>query len=286
MDDERPSQTAEGALTMRALHQMLDDDPKILDDPIALQLIDPEGDVYKSRLEMLGRLPLSLRLGFRSGFVMRNRYAEDCLAESFRNGVRQYVFLGAGFDTFAYRQPSWADSLQVFEVDHPATQRWKLKRLAARGLSVPVNVSIVPIDFEKISLADGLSAAGLNLTAPTFFSALGVTQYLNEEALDLTLKFILSMPRTSEIVFSFVLPDHALPADEANLAAAFVARFAALGEPWLTRFDPAQLAAKLTAIGFSRVLHLSPNDANQLYFRDRRDGLSAGTMEQMMRAIV
>jgi methyltransferase (TIGR00027 family) len=141
MDDERPSQTAEGALTMRALHQMLDDDPKILDDPIALQLIDPEGDVYKSRLEMLERLPLSLRLRLRSGFVMRNRYAEDCLAESFKNGVRQYVLLGAGFDTFAYRQPPWGDSLQVFEVDHPATQRWKLKRLAAHCISVPVNGS-------------------------------------------------------------------------------------------------------------------------------------------------
>jgi methyltransferase (TIGR00027 family) len=286
MKEDRPSATAEGALIMRALHQMLDDDPKILDDPIAPQIIDPEGNPYKSRLELLGRLPFLLRMAFRSGFVMRSRYAEDCLAESFRNGVRQYVLLGAGFDTFAYRQPSWADSLQVFEVDHPATQRWKLKRLAAHCISVPSNVTIVPIDFEKISLADGLSGSGLNLTTPAFFSALGVSQYLGEAALDLTLKFILSMPSTSEIVFSFVLPDHALPTDEADLAAAFVARFAALGEPWLTRFDPAQLAAKLTAMGFSKVLHLSPSDANQRYFRDRRDGLSAGTMEQMMGAIV
>jgi len=144
------------------------------------------------------------------------------------------------------------------------------------GINVPSNVTIAPIDFEKISLADGLSAGGPNLTAPAFFPALGVSQYLSEEALALTLTFILSMPRTSEIVFSFVLPDHALPTDEADLAATFVARFAALGEPWLTRFEPARLAAKLAAMGFSQVLPLSPTDANQRYFHDRRDCLSAG----------
>jgi methyltransferase (TIGR00027 family) len=176
MNEEHPSMTAEGALIMRALHQMLDDDPKILDDPIAPQLIDQKSEFYKSRLELLERLPLSLRVRVKSGFVMCSRYTEDCLMESFRNGVRQYVLLGAGFDTFAYRQPPWAASLQVFEVDHPATQRRKLQRLAALGISVPANVSIVPLDFEKISLADGLSATGLKVTAPTFFSLLGVTQ--------------------------------------------------------------------------------------------------------------
>jgi len=286
MNEEHPSLTAEGALIMRALHQMLDDEPKVLDDPIAPQLINLESEFYKSRLELLERLPVSLKMRVRSGFVMRSRYTEDCLLESFGNGVRQYVLLGAGFDTFAWRQPPWAASLQVFEVDHPATQRWKFERFAALGISVPANVSIVPVDFEKISLADGLSTAGLNLTAPAFFSALGVTQYLSEEALDLTLTFILSMPRTSEIVFSFVLPDHALPADEAGLAAAFAAQFASIGEPWLTRFVPAQLAAKLTAMGFSRVVYLSPNEADRRYFRDRSDGLDAWSMEQMMRAIV
>jgi hypothetical protein len=94
------------------------------------------------------------------------------------------------------------------------------------------------------------------------------------------------MPLTSEIVFSFVLPDHALPADEAGLAAAFAAQFASMGDPWLTRFVPAQLAAKLTSMGFSRIVHLSPNDADQRYFRNRRDGWCAWSMEQMMRAII
>jgi methyltransferase (TIGR00027 family) len=286
MNEDRPSLTAEGALIMRALHQMLDDDPKILDDPIAPRLIDREGELYKSRLELLERLPLPLRMGFRAGFVMRSRYTEDCLLESFRNSVQQYVLLGAGFDTFAYRQPPWASLLQIFEVDHPATQRWKLERLAALGISVPANVHIVPVDFEKISLTAGLAVAGIKFTDPIFFSALGVTQYLSEEALDLTLKFILSMPRSSEIAFSFVLADHALPADEADLATAFTTRFASMGEPWLTRFVPTQLVAKLTMMGFSKVFHLSPNDANERYFHNRRDGLSVGTMEQMMRAIV
>ena len=107
MNEEHPSVTAEGALIMRALHQMLDDDPKILNDPIAPQLIDQKSEFYKSRLELLERLPVSLKMRVRSGFVMRSRYTEDCLLESFGNGVRQYVLLGAGFDTFAWRQPPW-----------------------------------------------------------------------------------------------------------------------------------------------------------------------------------
>jgi Leucine carboxyl methyltransferase len=129
MNEEHPSVTAEGALIMRALHQILDDEPKVLDDPIAPQLINLESEFYKSRLELLERLPVSLKMRVRSGFVMRSRYTEDCLLESFGNGVRQYVLLGAGFDTFAWRQPPWAASLQVFEVDHPANTAMEIQTL-------------------------------------------------------------------------------------------------------------------------------------------------------------
>src|SRR5262249_39561033 len=125
MDEERPSLTAEGAAEMRALHQTIDGEPKILDDPISVRLVDPPSDSYWSRVERLERMPEPSRLRFKATFVMRSRYAEDCLAEAFSNGVRQYVLLGAGLDTFAYRQPPWANSLRIFEVDHPATQRWK-----------------------------------------------------------------------------------------------------------------------------------------------------------------
>ena len=238
MEEGHPSQTAEGAAIMRALHQTLDADPKILDDPIAPQLVDAQSDFYRSRVALLNRLPKAVGLRLKATFVMRSRYTEDCLAECFAKGVRQYVILGAGLDTFAYRQPLWAGSLRLLEVDHPATRQWKRDRLAAANITLPENLRQVPIDFEKTSLADGLSIGGLNRSAPAFFSMLGVTQYLSVDALDATLRFLLSLPPSSETVFSFVLPDQALPPDEASLAQAFVAQFAAMGEPWLSRFVP------------------------------------------------
>lgn len=271
---------------MRALHQTLDDDPKILVDPIASRLIDAEGDFYKGALADSAVLPPSIRSRFRSLFLVRSRYAEDCLAESLSCGVRQYVILGAGLDTFAYRQPHWARSLRVFEVDHPATQQWKRRRLAAAGISIPANVSLIPVDFENVTLRGGLSGARFHFTAPAFFSLLGVSQYLTDVALDLTLHFVLSMPATSEIVLSFVLPEHARPAEEAALVAAFAVRSAEMGEPWLTQFLPEELVAKLGAMGFSKVSHLSPEAASLRYFRERRDGLSTWVTEQMMRATV
>jgi methyltransferase (TIGR00027 family) len=232
MDEERPSATAQGAAIMRALHQTRDH-PQILEDPIAPRLVDPEGEFYKSRIELLDRLPRPTRLRFESAFVMRSRYAEDCLAEAYGNGVRQYVVLGAGLDTFAYRQPSWASSLRIFEVDHPGTQRWKRRLLTEAGISVPDNVGFVPVDFEKISLAAAFSQAGLDLSGATFLSMLGVSQYLTEAAFDQTLRFVLSGSKGSEMVFSFVASDAVLPPDDVARVKAFSAQFAAIGEPWL-----------------------------------------------------
>jgi O-methyltransferase involved in polyketide biosynthesis len=147
-------------------------------------------------------------------------------------------------------------------------------------------VCFVPIDFEKTSLMAALSQAGLDLKNPVFFSMLGVSQYLTEAAFDQSLRFVLSAPAQSEIVFSFVAADAALPADDVALANAFAAQFAAIGEPWLLRFVPERLIAKLTMMGFSQVFHLMPDEANRRYFQDRRDGLNASFLEQMIEAKV
>ncbi len=281
MERDTPSGTAQGAAILRALHQVLDEEPRILDDPIAARLLGDDFERYKTIVRFF---PFAARL--RANFVMRSRYAEDCLAESLGNGVGQYVLLGAGLDTFAYRQPAWATSLRIFEVDYPATQNWKRAKLVAAKISIPVNVTLVPVDFERISLKEGLAAAGLDFKVPSFFSSLGVTQYLTADAFDLTLKFVLSLPPGSEIVFSFVLAGIALSLAERVGAAAFAAIGAARGERWLSRFSPEQLADKLTSMGFSKVKHFSTDAANARYFRGRRDGLEPSNVEQMMRAIV
>jgi methyltransferase (TIGR00027 family) len=224
--------------------------------------------------------------GLRANFAMRSRYAEDSLAESLGDGIGQSVLLGAGLDTFANRQPAWARSLRIFEVDCPASQNWKRAKLAAGGISIPANVTFVPGDLEQISLKEGLAGGGLDLRIATFFSSLGVTQYLTEEALDLWLNFILSLPSASQVVFSFVLAATALPWRERALAAVSAVIAGARGEPWLSRFSAEQLANKLTSMGFSKVIHFSTEAANARYFRGRRDGLEASKLGQMMRAIV
>ena len=286
MNEERPSITAEGAAVMRALHQSSEHEPRILDDPISPRLVDMRSDFYKARIELLQRLPPLTRSRFETTFVMRNRFAEDCLAAAADRGVRQYVVLGAGLDTFAYRQPPWARSLHIFEVDQFATQQWKRRLLSEANISAPGNLSFVPVDFERTSLATALRQARLDLNVATFFSLLGVTQYLTEEALDQTLQFILSGCGGSEIVFSFVVSDELLPADNIGLVKAIAAQSAAAGEPWISRFHPDQLVARLRSMRFSGVFHLSPEEANQRYFQNRRDGLTASILEQMIRAIV
>jgi methyltransferase (TIGR00027 family) len=286
MEEERPSATAEGAAVMRMVHQLQDDDPKILEDPVTPRLLDPNSDFYRSRLELLERLPIPTRQRLKATFVMRSRYSEDCLAEAASRGVRQYVILGAGLDTFAYRQPSWAHALSIFEIDHPATQQWKRRLLTQGGIAIPDNVRIVPVNFENASLKSALSEAGLDFGATIFFSMLGVSQYLTDTAFEQTLDTVLSAAPGSEIVFSFVASDEVLPPDDAALVRAFIAQFAAMGEPWLLRIAPEQLAAKLRTMGFSKVFHLTPDLANARYFQNRRDGLNAAIIEQMISAAV
>lgn len=284
MDKGRHSATAEGCAVARAIHQRTAANP-VLNDPVSPLLVDPEGPAYKLWSEFLTRLPTANRLRL-THYLLRSRYAEDCLAEAAGRGVRQFVILGAGLDTFAYRQPAWSRDFRIFEVDHPATQEWKRERLNDARITIPDNTILVPVDFEKITSKLALRNAGFDQSVPAFFSMLGVSQFLTEEALNETLTMVREMGSSSEIVFSFVPPDDTLPEDEAVLTKQFAQRFAAIGEPWLTRPLPNELQKTLRDMGFGTVSHLSPDDANELYFNSRSDGLRAPSMEQMMRAIV
>jgi methyltransferase (TIGR00027 family) len=280
------SVTAEGAAIWRALHQTVDAAPKILDDPIAPLLIDLASETNKAYIARVESMTSPVKSPFRAGFIMRSRYTEDCLAESLVRGVRQYVILGAGLDTFAYRQPAWDSSIRIYEVDHPASQAWKRECLEAAKVRVPGNLAFTPIDFETTSLREGLTAGGFDFRARSFFSLLGVTPYLTAEAIESILRFVQTLPHGSEIVFEFIVPDDLMPADEAGVFAAIASFVARRGEPWLTRLRPAELKSRLTALGFSQVDHLSPQAANERYFRGRRDDLAAWSAAQMMRAIV
>src|SRR5215470_10038586 len=160
MQQEKPSRTGELTAIMRAIHQTADEEPKILADPIAPRLVDMTGNRDEWLTSILGH---SFAKQWRAGFLIRNRYAEDCLAEGVEQGLQQYAILGAGLDTFAFRQPPWARSLSIYEIDHPATQHCKCDRLAAAGIAIPPNLTFVSIDFERALLTDALRAANFDL---------------------------------------------------------------------------------------------------------------------------
>jgi methyltransferase (TIGR00027 family) len=282
MEQPRRSRTVEIPAIMRALHQTIDDDPKILTDPIAARLI--LGDDDHQWLAPLLDHPFAKQ--WRAGFALRARYAEDCLAEGVRDGVKQYIILGAGLDTFAYRQPSWGGSLRIYEVDDPITQQWKGDRLRVADVAIPSNLTFVPIDFESVSIPDALASTGFAFDTKTLCSWMGVIQYLTPHALETTFQFVLSLPRSSEIVFSFILPQDAVSGLEAEGLVIAAQRAAEVGEPWLTRLYPDELGVTLRTMGFSRIIHLTPEDAREHYFGNRHDGLAARHGEQLMKAIV
>jgi methyltransferase (TIGR00027 family) len=248
--DRAASATALGVATLRAAHQILDAAPLILDDPVVLRLLDPSVIAGIQANPDRYRDPRVRRLLWH--VVSRSRAAEDRLSEAVAGGVRQYIVLGAGFDTFAYRQPAWASALRIFEVDHPASQQAKLARLSAAGIAVPSNVEHVAIDFETTPLRDGLLRSTFDAHAPAFVSWLGVMVYLTQAASDAVFTFVATLPPPSEIVFTFSAPP------EPGTPDAIAARAAEVGEPWLTRIEPDALEQRLHAHGFPAVTFLLP----------------------------
>jgi methyltransferase (TIGR00027 family) len=276
-----PSRTAQGAALHRAAHQLLEQ-PLVFHDPLALKILGPE---RQSLLE--ANLPRRQSLGsraMRAFIVMRSRHAEDELAAAFTGGTRQYVVLGAGLDTFAYRNPH-GEQLRVFEVDHPATQDWKRKQLDAQGIDVPHGLRFVAVDFEKDALGDCLDRAGFDRKAPAFISWLGVSIYLTKEAVAETLRFVgRSCAGGSQIVFDFAVPDDLLSETERSRREKRARTVSAAGEPWISHFDPGTLAADLLGMGFNQAASFGADDANERYFTGRTDGFRVVGSGRIMQA--
>jgi methyltransferase (TIGR00027 family) len=260
MSDHKASRTALGTAYLRAAHQLFEAQPRILDDPVALTLLGPAA--LQRIKDTADHYRTPERLALRTHVVLRSRFAEDRLAAAVLRGVTQYVILGAGFDTFALRQPPWAQALKILEVDHPGTQATKRSHLAAASLVMPENADFANIDFELESLGDGLIRYHVSMDEPTFFSWLGVTMYLKEAAIDAVLHSVTQFPAGSEIVLTFAPPPGDSPPPLAQ-------RAASLGEPWVSYFEPDALEAKLHDVGFSKVEFLSPAEAEARYFRQR-----------------
>jgi methyltransferase (TIGR00027 family) len=279
MQPGEPSHTAMRAAAHRAAHQVIEHG-SIFADPLALKVLGaaPEA-VFGDELDRP-----STR-GMRLLIAARSRFAEASLAAAVDRGVRQYVLLGAGLDTFAHRNPFAGAGLRVFEVDHPATQAWKRARLAAAALAPPASLTFAPTDFERQTLADGLAAAGFDFGQPAVFAWLGVVIYLTRTAVLETLGFIAGLPAGTEVIFDYGVPRSAYPPGEQAFHARREARVAAMGEPWITRFTPAEIAAELTRLGFDQLEDLGPAEISRRFLGiERPDGPGAHLMRAARRS--
>jgi methyltransferase (TIGR00027 family) len=268
MHKARSSRTAFRVAVRRAAHQALDC-PKVFDDPLALRIV---GEEAASQIVSKGspreRLAERLRRAF---FAVRSRYAEDQLALAVERGILQYVVLGAGLDTFAYRNPFAAQGLRVFEVDHPATQTWKRELLQSASIPIPADAVFVAVDFEKETLADRLQHAGFRSNAPAFFSWLGVVPYLTDPAFQQTLSFVAAMPPETGLVFDYAVDPAILTAEERAALDLLARRVASAGEPFQLFFQPEELRQRLVQVGFRHIEDLDRDQINARYFASRDD---------------
>jgi len=280
MKADSPSETAMKVALRRAAHQIMDR-PRVLEDPLALRILGLENALSQNPLpEWLKDSTLSRVI--RASMAARSRFAEDELGRAVQSGIRQYVVLGAGLDTFAYRNPY--EDLRVFEVDCPDTQTLKRTLLNKSGIDVPSGLTFSPVDFEKETLDEGLIRAGFKRDERAFFSWPGVTMYLSGAAIDTTLAFIASMPAGSVVVFDNMISPSLLGPTGMKAFEGLSRHVAEAGEPFQSFFDPSELRKHLLEMGFAHAEDIGPDDMNARYFSNRTDGMKTGRLAHLMNA--
>lgn len=274
----KPSRTAILTAVARSL-QREEPAPWVLDDPLAAPLAGEDAAAIAAQLRE--KLPETARRNFIRWVCVRSRATEDEVERAVADGVRQYVILGAGLDSFAYRRPDLVDRLRIFEVDHPASQAWKRARLAELGVSLPANLVFAPVDFERQALGSGLLEAGVDLAAPAVFSWLGVSMYLTMEAIESTLGALTAAAPGSRVAMTYNLPLRALSGAGHQAESALGPMASGMGEPMISFFEPAEMEALLRRLGFVDIRHFGPAEAVATYYAGR-DDVSFGGAQRLI----
>jgi methyltransferase (TIGR00027 family) len=275
--------TARTAAAARAAHLIVDQPPVIFADTLARRLLGQEADELIAYHRAHGSHVVLA--GARGQATCRSRYTEDALAASVEAGTTQYVILGAGLDSFAYR-PGLSRRLRIFEVDQQVTQDDKRARLAAAAIDEPDNVVFVPVDFESASLAAELARAGLDLAKPAFVSWLGVTMYLTVEAIARTLGELGTLASGSEVVADYMLPAELIDDAGATYVELVAPSSADRGEPWLTFLSPDQMSDLLLHHGLTPVRHVGQHDIGGTRTWNRSDALRPVRLSMIGQALV
>jgi len=290
MSEKQPSQTALIVAWTRAIHAEYVK-PPIFDDFMAGRLISAEDGrrlmammraMFEPVYPQLGAMDDRTAKEFlhRNGpanksVISRARYNEDRLMDAIASGISQYVIVGAGLDTFALRRPDLANQIDVFELDHPASQTDKQRRIGEAGLTLPRKVHLVPCDLEAEAFSEALGNTAFDAAKPTFFSWLGVTIYLTKDAIESTLRSIRSLCALgSELVLDYAdeLPQTASVSAEDSLAQQAVMNAArSLGEPMLSSFGREEMGELIRSTGFELREQLGRAEQEERYFRGRSD---------------
>jgi methyltransferase (TIGR00027 family) len=280
---DQPSQTALTAAAARAAHLQVDGSPKIFTDSLAAVLLSDRADELLAYHRTHGGHPVLS--GARSQVVIRSRYAEDRLAESVQAGMEQYVILGAGLDSFAYRSALTA-RVRVFEVDHPGTQAWKRWALSRAGLAPLHSATFVAVDLSTDPLVDHLVAAGFDLARPAMVSWLGVTMYLTRAAIAQTLAAVGGLAPGTELVADYMLPAGMRDAAGDSYVEQVAPVAAQRGEPWHTLLAPDDMISLLASHGLQSLAQVHQQDAIDPALWVRSDGLRPVTLSVLAHAKV
>ncbi len=277
---EGVSQTAVFAAQVRAAHAILDDAP-IFEDPFALVLADAsEGDIA----DLFALIPPACARVARVLPNQRARFAEEEVGRAVQRGIGQYVILGAGLDSFAWRRAELMTGIELFEVDHPATQEWKRQRMSVAGLRPPATLHFVAMDFETDDLRPRMMEAGFDPDLPSIWSWLGVVVYLEVGSIESTLRAAadLSAPG-SRMLVSFTVTDDLMDPDSREFADLARTASAAGGEDHITAFAPEEIEAIAREAGWHSANTVDPSSF-AAWFSDRADGLTPASYERILMA--
>lgn len=292
MEASRSSITALVTAFSRAYHAR-HDWPKIFDDPLAGRMFaDDERRFLEQALAGLVKMvnpelaasgpdqatALACVMQSQNGpmTLSRSRYAEDSLEQAVRRGVRQYVILGAGMDTFAFRRTDLLKHLEVFEVDLPDTQKSKCQRLARLGNGFPRQLHFVPVDFARDILDRALWRSSYDPRKPGFFSWLGGTYCMSRQVVFTTLRAIARVAAPgSLVVFDYMDMDAFDPLKASKRMRVMQSIASRAGEPMEAGFEPRNLPGELQLLGLHLQEDLGPAEIEQRYFRNRKDGYHA-----------
>ena len=281
----QPSPTALTAAAARAAHLIVDNEPVIFADTLAQAMLGERAEELISYHRAHGTHPVLA--GARAQVTCRSRYAEDRLADAIGRGIGQYVLLGAGLDSFAYRSPL-AGRVRVFEVDHPATQEYKrrVREVAGGDGGTAGGVRFVAADFGRDSLGEALRRAGFDAGQPALVSWLGVTMYLDESAIEATVAVLGGFAPGTEVVVDYMLPAGMRDA-AGRMYADLVGQAAAeWGEPWRSVFAPRAMAALLARHGFGPARDVGQRDMIPAAAWDRSDALRPAELSRIAHAAI